>query len=276
MAGLTGSAVPPGPAVFPSQEILGFHFDALDWAELKEAVDAWIRSRTPHMLTVLNVHSLVTARADPDFSAAVRASHLVVADSTPLVWLSRWLGRPLPARLAGPDLCGAVCRLCAEKGYGVFFMGSTPAVLAEIKARLGEEFPALRVAGTYSPPMKAVFSAEDDAAAVDAVNASGADVLWVGLTAPKQEKWIHRNLSRLHCGVAVGIGAAFDFMAGRKTRAPQWVQRAGLEWFFRFCQEPRRLWRRYLVSNAVFLALAAKELASVRLKISGRDKRSRA
>jgi N-acetylglucosaminyldiphosphoundecaprenol N-acetyl-beta-D-mannosaminyltransferase len=255
---------PPAGYVPDTREILSFSFHALEWPGLFSYLDGIVREKRHCQITVLNAHSIVTARRDTAFRKAIEGSQLVLCDSVPVLWLSRALGKSLPARLAGPDLCERLCRLAEKRCYSVFFLGATPAVLEKIVRRMKSLLPALRIAGVYSPPLREKFSSEECDDMVEAVNKASADILWVGLTAPKQEKWIYENLPRLNCKVAVGIGAAFDFIAGTYRRAPAWMQRAGLEWLFRFSQEPRRLWRRYVLSSAVFVGLSAKEIVKTR------------
>ncbi|MBI4367659.1 MAG: WecB/TagA/CpsF family glycosyltransferase [Deltaproteobacteria bacterium] len=240
--------------------LLDIAFDPFDWPGLRAELHRRLRERIPTQLTVVNANAVVMAGRDPAFAAAVRASHLVLCDSAPLQWFSRLRGRALPARLAGPDVCAVLCELAAEEGWRCFFLGATPEVLKRMTDRIRARYPGIAVAGTFAPPMRAVFSAEENAAMIAAINAARPDILWVGLTAPKQELWLHHHLPQLHCTIAAAVGAAFDFFAGTKHRAPRWLQRAGLEWFFRLCQEPRRLARRYLVNNARFCRLALREM----------------
>ncbi len=250
---------------FPVRRVFGVPLHALTWDGALAQVEEWVRGDKPRQVSVVNAHSIIVARRDPDFLRAIENSDLVLPDSFPVVRLSRLFGQPFPQRVAGPDFCEAVCRLAEEKGHSVFFLGSSPAVLDMIRSRLLERFPRLAIAGVYSPPMRKEFSAEDSDAMIGAVNAAAPDILWVGLTAPKQEKWTDRHLSRLKCKVVVGIGAAFDFMAGTRKRAPRWIQVLGFEWFHRFMQEPGRLWRRYFLSNGEFLALTVCEIVKVHL-----------
>lgn len=247
------------PVRFQVRKILNVSLHALKWADALGIMEEWVAGNTPHQVSVVNAHSIIMARQDPDFLRAIEDSDLILPDSTPVVWISRLLGQALPERLAGPDFCEAICGLAEKKGYSVFFLGSSAEVLNKIQTQLRTKFPRLNIAGVYSPPMTKEFSEQESEAMISAVNAAKPDILWTGLTAPKQEKWIHRYLPRLHCKAAVGIGAAFDFMAGTRKRAPRWIQSLGLEWLYRFLQEPRRLWRRYVVSNGIFLGLTAVE-----------------
>jgi N-acetylglucosaminyldiphosphoundecaprenol N-acetyl-beta-D-mannosaminyltransferase len=256
------------------RDILGFGIHALDWPGMVSVVDCFIRKKSRCQVTLLNVHSLITARKDPEFHQAIKSSHLVLCDSMALFWLSRILGRPLPGRIAGPDFCEILCGLAEKKAYRMFFLGSTPLVLQRLMEGLRARFPALLIAGAYSPPLRDRFGAADSSRMVEEINKADPDILWVGLTAPKQEKWLHENLPRLKCRVAAGVGAAFDFLAGTRRRAPGWVQRMGLEWLFRLCQEPRRLWKRYVISNSIFMLICAGEIAKALWPFSKRPPRS--
>jgi N-acetylglucosaminyldiphosphoundecaprenol N-acetyl-beta-D-mannosaminyltransferase len=170
----------------------------------------------------------------------------------------RALGVRDAQRVYGPDLTPIVCRLAAERGVPVGFCGGDPATLERLVARLRERFPGLRVAFAHSPPFREL-APEEDAALVDAILDSGARILFVGLGCPKQERWMAAHRDRLDCAM-VGVGAAFDFLAGRKAQAPAWLQRAGLEWLFRLAHEPGRLWRRYAVHNPRFVWRALRQL----------------
>jgi N-acetylglucosaminyldiphosphoundecaprenol N-acetyl-beta-D-mannosaminyltransferase len=183
----------------------------------------------------------------------------------PIVWASRLLGRPLPARVAGSDLLPELCHAAAVRGYTVFLLGGAAGVPERAAARLRARFPRLRIAGHHAPPEG--FAPDEGAAAaaaVAAVNAAKPALLFVGLGAPKQELWVHRHWSRLDATVAVCCGAAIDYAAGAQVRAPVWMQRAGAEWVWRLAREPGRLWRRYLVQDAAFVGIFLKEWWSVR------------
>jgi len=207
-----------------------------------------------------NPHSLMVARQDREFAAALGSSTLLLPDGIGIVLAGRMLGRPFPERVAGYEFYSTLTqRLDDAGGARYFFLGSTPEVLARIEARIAEEYCAITVAGTCSPPYRDVFTAADDEEMVSTVNAAAPDVLWVGMTAPKQEKWIERNRSQLRVPLVVAIGAVFDFYAGTRPRAPRWVCDAGLEWLPRLVREPRRLWRRSLVSAPAFVYEVMRE-----------------
>jgi N-acetylglucosaminyldiphosphoundecaprenol N-acetyl-beta-D-mannosaminyltransferase len=177
----------------------------------------------------------------------------------PLVWWCRGSGMAQARRVYGPDMLDAVCGFGVQHGYRHYFYGGTPALLERLVARLEHRHPGLVVAGYHAPPFRPL-SAAEDAQDIAAINAARPDFVWVGLGMPKQEKWMAAHIGRIEATALLGVGAAFDFHAGTKPHAPRWMQRWGLEWLFRLMCEPRRLARRYLVGNTVFLLLAAQQL----------------
>ena len=179
---------------------------------------------------------------------------LVTPDGMPLVWLSRLNGFPWVERVYGPDLMLAVCERSLSKGYRHYFYGGLEGVPEKLAESLRRRFPKLQIVGVYSPPFRPLTKDEDECV-IQKINQAKPDIVWVGLSTPKQEYWMHEHLHRITAPVMVGVGAAFDFHAGLKKQAPRWMQRSGLEWFFRLVTEPRRLWRRYLINNPWFLWL---------------------
>jgi len=205
-------------------------------------------------LACLNPHSLVVAKDDPVFSEALHATDWLVPDGAGVLLASRFLGCPVHERITGSDVFyGLHDRLNLQGGGSIFFLGSTEEILAEIRQRMAKDYPNLRVAGTFSPPYKPEFTPEELDGMIDAINAARPDVLWVGMTAPKQEKWIHQNRHRLQVKFIGAIGAVFDFYTGFVMRSHPVFQKLGLEWLPRLLQEPRRLWRRMLISAPIFL-----------------------
>ena len=209
----------------------------------------------PFIVACANPHSLVEAASDSDFQHALEGADLLLPDGAGIVLAGKILGTPIRERVAGMEFFLEYSRVAQLRGsIRYFFLGSSEAVLASIRSRVASDFPAIEVAGTYSPPFKTVFSEHDNTDMLQRINAASPDVLWVGMTAPKQEKWIHEHRSRLRVPMAAAIGAVFDFYAGSKKRAPAWVQNIGLEWLPRLIREPRRLARRNFISSPVFLA----------------------
>jgi len=217
-----------------------------------------------HQALVVPVNSVMAQRKDEGFRAICADASLVLPDGVPLLWAARFLGQPIPGRVAGSDLLREFSRVAAHRGYTFFFLGSKEHVLQKLVAELVRGNPGLMVAGTYAPPFVEEFSAEVNARIVERINAVHPDVLWVGFGAPKQEWWIHQNLSKLKVKVAIGVGAAFELLSGTVRRAPRWMQERGLEWFFRFLIEPRRLFKRYFVQALPFFPLVlAQKLSSL-------------
>lgn len=202
------------------------------------------------------VHTIVEAQSRPDLRDLLNAADLVAPDGMPLVWLQRTSGRPCE-RVCGPDLMLALLDRGRAMGARHFFYGGAEGVAVELSERMAVRFPGLQVAGTESPPFRPL-SPEEDAAAVERINAAAPDFVWVGLGSPRQEHWLASHRDRLAAPVLLAVGAAFDFHAGRRPRAPKLMQRTGTEWLFRFATEPRRLGRRYVVTNARFLGLLAR------------------
>jgi N-acetylglucosaminyldiphosphoundecaprenol N-acetyl-beta-D-mannosaminyltransferase len=231
--------------------ILGSFIDALTWDDALDAIARWAVAREPRHVCICNVHVLVTAVDDPALAKAVEDADMATPDGMPVAWLMRRTGHPGQERINGPDLMWKLCGAAERQGLPVFFYGSTDATLDRLAAALGRAFPALRIAGAYSPPFRPL-SAEEDEAAVRRINASGAAIVFVGLGCPKQEIWMAAHKGSIRA-VMLGVGAAFDFHAGVAKRAPAWMREGGLEWLHRLASEPRRLWRRYLATNTRFL-----------------------
>ena len=243
--------------------VLGVRIDALNMSAALQQMDRWIHQRNGcHTVVVANAHGVTEARQDTEFRRLINNADLVVPDGMSLVWLGRLRSPRNISRVSGPDLMEMFCQQAATKGYRHFFLGGAPGVPEEVVDRLRQRMPQLQVVGAYSPPFRALRSEEDDRL-LEQIRQAAPDVLWVGLGCPKQERWLADHRSRLNVPVAIGVGAAFDFLAGRVRRAPGWMQRNGLEWLFRLSVEPRRLWRRYLfgIPRFVFyLILEAFEL----------------
>jgi N-acetylglucosaminyldiphosphoundecaprenol N-acetyl-beta-D-mannosaminyltransferase len=236
---------------YGSRRILGMRIDATTYDETAAAVADMAASRDGGMVCVATVHMVMESFDDPGFRRIVNAADRVTPDGMPLVAALRMLGIPQAERVYGPTLTPIVCERAARLGLKVGFYGGSETAVAAILRNLSQRFPELRVPFAMSPPYRALSEAED-AAVVDAIRAAEVDVLFVGLGCPKQERWMAAHRDALRC-VMLGVGAAFDFLAGTKAQAPAFLQRAGLEWLFRLAVEPRRLWRRYLIGNPRFL-----------------------
>ena len=201
------------------------------------------------------VHTIVEARRDPTLAALLNAADVVAPDGVPVAWIGRLRGQRI-TRVCGPDLMLAVLDRGRARNASHYLYGGAEGTPERLAERLTELLPGLRIAGLESPPFRPLTPAEDQAA-VDRINASGADFVWIGLGSPKQDRWVADHRQRLDAAAVLAVGAAFDFHAGSVARAPRWMQRSGLEWLYRFGSEPRRLWRRYTVSNARFAAYLA-------------------
>jgi N-acetylglucosaminyldiphosphoundecaprenol N-acetyl-beta-D-mannosaminyltransferase len=220
-----------------------------------DLICSWIRAGEKGKYFVCaNPHSLEVARNDRVFDEAIRNADLIVPDGVGVVLASRLLGSSIRERVTGSDIFRGLNQALNPEGrYSCFFLGSSDECLQEIKEKMEREYPGIRVVGTYSPPFRQEFSDEESAAMIAAVNKAAPDVLWVGMTAPKQEKWIFRNRDRLNAGFIAPVGAVFDFFIGRVKRSHPFFQALGLEWLPRLIQEPRRLWRRNFISNPRFI-----------------------
>jgi len=241
-----------------TERVIGSAIDVLGWDEAVQRLGAWSREHASRVICICNAHSLVTARQDPAFADVLRQAEMCTPDGAPVAWMLRRLGHADQARINGPDLMWRYCAWAAANGESIYLYGGTAETLALLQQKLLAAFPGLRIAGAFSPPFRALSDAED-AAAVAAINASGAGTVWVSLGCPKQELWMQAHRGRVQAAM-LGVGAAFDYHAGTIGRAPLWAQRAGLEWLHRLASEPRRLWRRYLVTNTLFVWAAARQL----------------
>ena len=227
-----------------------------------DVIEGWIRRREPHYVCVTGVHGVMESQRDEVLRRIHNQAGLVTPDGMPLVWLSRIRGFRHVDRVYGPDLMLALCERSVVRGYRHFFYGGAEGVPEQLADSLRRRFPGLQVAGTYSPPFRPL-TPEEDAEIVQMINEADADIVWVGLSTPKQECWMAAHVGGLMAPVLIGVGAAFDFHTGRKPQAPRWMQRAGLEWLFRLLTEPRRLWKRYLINNPVFVMLAIAQLMGI-------------
>jgi N-acetylglucosaminyldiphosphoundecaprenol N-acetyl-beta-D-mannosaminyltransferase len=249
----------------PCYRVLGVRVNAVDLEGAVLRIEDWIAERKrARWVAVMNVHMVMTARDNADFEQVVSDADMVVPDGMPLVWTGRRSGFPGQTRVAGPDLFATFLEQTHECGYRHFFYGGTPEVLDALAIKVQAQYPKTKIVGTYAPPFRPL-TPEEDAQAVAMINDADPDVIWVGLGCPKQERWMYEHRDRLHSGVMLGIGQVFDIYAGKIRRAPAWMQRTGIEWFYRLCAEPRRLWRRYLVYNVRFLAASfGRDLARAR------------
>jgi len=230
--------------------------DAVDMAGAIDRIDGFIRDGGPHYNVAINAAKVVACEDDAAMRAAVADAHLVTADGQAVVWASRLLSRAVKGRVAGVDLMERLIEHAARRGYSVYFLGARPATVAEVATIARTRFPALRIAGTRD----GYFTDEDDVVAE--IRAAAPDIVFLGFGTPAKEYFMHRRYRELGVPFVMGVGGSFDVYAGAIKRAPMWMQRAGLEWAFRVAQEPRRMWKRYLVGNSRFLAIVARELVN--------------
>jgi N-acetylglucosaminyldiphosphoundecaprenol N-acetyl-beta-D-mannosaminyltransferase len=239
--------------VIPRVDVLGVHISAINLDGAVREITRWYDAGEQHYVCVTGVHGVMECQRDEELRTIHNASGLTTPDGMPMVWSGWYAGASWVDRVYGPDLMLRLCEEAAHRGWRSYFYGGKDGVADTLATRLRSRFPGFDVAGTYAPPFRPLTTAEDDEV-VDRINGSGADLVWVGLSTPKQERWMSSHVRRLNASALLGVGAAFDFHAGLVRQAPAWTQRAGLEWLFRLTQEPRRLWKRYLVNNPRFVA----------------------
>lgn len=246
--------IPSAPAAVPWFNVLGSRISSLTLDGTLERLAERISTRQPAYVCVCTVHTIVEALRSPVVRQAVNGAWLATPDGMPLVWWGRAaLSRGGPARVYGPDLLSTILTDPRHRQTRHFFYGGTPGVAEKVIAAARKLNPDLQVAGHLTPPFRPLTTAEESQTA-QVIDAARPDIVWVGLGCPKQDLWMAQFRPLLQAPVLIGVGAAFDFLAGVKPQAPRWMQRGGLEWLFRLACEPGRLWRRYLVGNSVFLA----------------------
>ena len=231
--------------------VLGVPIDALAWEEAEARILDWAGERSSRYVVICNVHVTVTAARGRGYGRLIADADMVTPDGAPVAWMLRRQGFSGQPRISGPDLMARMVEICAEAGIGMYFYGSATVVLEQLTTNLRASHPEVIISGADAPPFRPL-TTEEDEAAVRRINDSGAGIVFVGLGCPKQEQWMAAHRGRVNA-VMIGVGAAFDFHAGTVRRAPLWMRNAGLEWLHRLASEPRRLWRRYLVTNTFFL-----------------------
>lgn len=248
---------------FDCVDIFGISFPILSYDSTLKLFESWILNSQSHQVCIANVHTLVTSLRDPELWN-INNNSLVTMDGMPLKWYANCVfNAGVSERVCGYELMSRCFDHGQSHNWRHFFLGSSPKVLQKLTANMRGKFPGLIIAGAHSPPYQAL-SEQQDTEIINLINEAKSDFLWVGLGAPKQEKWIAAHLDRIHVPVQIGVGAAFDFYAGTVKRAPSWLQKAGLEWFYRLLHQPRLL-KRYLSTNPVFLSLFLKDFVKIRL-----------
>lgn len=243
--------------------VLGVGVSALNLETALAEIAGAVRARRKGYVCVTGVHGVMEAQEDDSFRVILNNAFLCTPDGMPMVWLGKIHGHSKMRRVYGPDLMLDVCAWSEANPCRHFFFGGAPGVADRLVEKLRERFPKLEIAGTFTPPFRLLNAVEENELR-DKIRAVRPDVFWVGLSTPKQEKFMAEYLPKLDATVMIGVGAAFDFLSGRVKQAPRWMQRSGLEWFYRFCSEPRRLAGRYLRNNPLFLAKIACQLSGLK------------
>ena len=242
--------------------VLNTSIDVVSWEALISRIAKWASLGESRYVCLCNAHSVVMGRRDAEFRRVIEASDTAAPDGSPVAWLMRKRGVPTQERIDGPSLMWRYAEQATLDGTPIFLYGTTPDTLDKLIAKLRYNFPGLQIAGHYSPPFRPLSSQEEDEV-VDMISSSGARVVFVGLGCPRQETWM-ADISWRIPAVLVGVGAAFDYHAGVVRRAPRWMQKNGLEWFYRLCAEPKRLWRRYFTTNTLFIYYLFRDLLNPR------------
>jgi N-acetylglucosaminyldiphosphoundecaprenol N-acetyl-beta-D-mannosaminyltransferase len=236
----------------PRANVLGIGVSAINMDEAVEFSDCLIRENRRGYICVTGVHGVIEAQSDPDFRTILNSSFLTTPDGMPTVWVGRLQGFSRMRRVYGPDYMMELCAISVAKGYKHFLYGGKPGVAEHLGGVLTTKFPGLQVVGTFTPPFRSLTPVEENGFIAQVKEASP-DIIWVGLSTPKQEKFMATYLDRLEVKLMVGVGAAFDIHTGEIKDAPQWMKHAGLQWAHRLIQEPKRLWKRYLINNPKFV-----------------------
>ncbi len=240
-------------------DIGGVAIDNLTLAECLHRLEELVANRKPVYVITPNVDHVVKLQKDADFRKVYEESALNLADGVPLLWAAKFLGTPLKEKISGSDLLPVICQLAAQKGFRLFLMGGRPTAADCAAVKLRQQFPGLQIVGKYSPPFGFEKVDAQNQQIIELIKDAKPDILFVGLGAPKQEKWIYRWHTKYEVPVSIGVGVSFEFVAGMVVRAPAWMQKIGLEWFWRIMMEPGRLWRRYLIDDMQFFPLILKQ-----------------
>lgn len=235
-------------------DVLGVELNAVDLATSIQTTQRWIELDEPQYICFCNVHTIISCQNDPTYKKVIHGAGLVVPDGMPLVWIGRQRGFHQIERVYGPDFLLKMCQISQDFGYRHFFYGGAPGIAEVLSKKLQHRFPRLQVVGTHSPPYRS-FTREEDENVARLINYVSPNIIWVGLGSPKQDYWAFNHVGRLNHAVILPVGAAFDFLSGRIPQAPQWMRKSGLEWLFRLASEPKRLWKRYLIENPLFVLM---------------------
>lgn len=255
---LTSPCLPPQRV-----NILGVGVSAINMEQALEQMACWIKMRQKVYIVVCPVYNVMLSQFDPAYRAVVNEANMITPDGMPLVFLSRWMGYPTVSRVYGPDLILAFSALATEQGYTNYYYGGDAGVSSQLAEILTSHFNGLKVVGAYSPPFRPP-TQDEKKQIIDTINAANPDIVWIGLGSPKQDFWMAEYRRELDAPILIGVGAAFDFLTGRIPQAPGWMQHNALEWLFRLWHEPRRLWRRYLIYNPLFILFMLMQVVGIR------------
>lgn len=238
-------------------DVLGVRVAATNLSNACQTIEHWISEKEKTYVCIAPVSTVVDSQKNEKYRNIVNSAGMTAPDGMPLVWIGKLTGNADIERTYGPDLLIALSKLSEQKGFKCFFYGGTSETNQLLIKKLEDQFPGIKIVGHIAPPFRNSGELEKEDI-LEQINKADPDILWVGLGSPKQDYWMHNHRSKLNVPVIIGVGAAFDFVAGVKPQAPLWMRRGGLEWFFRLCNEPRRLWRRYLIGNTTFIYLLIK------------------
>ncbi len=241
--------------------ILGVQIAAIDMDDACSLVEDAILRRQKKYICVCPVSTIMECKRNERVLESVNSADLITPDGMPTVWIGRMQGYANIRRVYGPELMQNMCDISQKKGYKSYFYGSSPDVLNKLKENLNKKYPDLIISGMFSPPFRQLTKEEDDKIVKD-INNNSPDIIWVGLGSPRQDLWMYEHRDRVNAPLMIGVGAAFDFLAGMKPQAPRWIRNNGFEWLFRLTTEPKRLWRRYLIDNSLFLYYVGMDLFS--------------
>jgi N-acetylglucosaminyldiphosphoundecaprenol N-acetyl-beta-D-mannosaminyltransferase len=249
------------------QSILGVEINITNMPQVTATIHDWIVQCDPHYVCVTPAHSIMDCYYNPNLLKVFNQSGLTTPDGMSVVWTLKVMGHKHVGRVYGPDLMHALCKVSLDRGYSHYFYGGAQGVVEELSNRLNSTYPGLQIAGHYTPPFGKV-SLEENRHIIEQIRATSPDILWVGISSPRQELWMAEHVNKLDVPVLIGVGAAFDFLSGRKQQAPKWIQRSGLEWLYRFIREPIRMWPRYSRYPLFVLLLFAQFLG---IRIQSKD-----
>jgi N-acetylglucosaminyldiphosphoundecaprenol N-acetyl-beta-D-mannosaminyltransferase len=244
----------------PKVNIAGVSISNISLTETIQLFNACIKQEQKIRVCVTPVNCLVWANKSQQLADLYNTADLVLCDGVPVIWASKLLSTPLKGRVTGLDLLPLYIEEAYKKGFSMFFLGAKEGVAAALAEKYRNDCPDIKINGVYAPPYADEFSEQENQKIISLINAAAPDILWVSLTAPKQDYWIQKNLDKINTNIAIGVGGAFEVTAGLIKRAPLWMQKMGLEWLFRFINEPKRLFKRYLVEAPEFIPLIIKQL----------------